>query len=387
MKKGLKLLLMTLLCGCLCACGGNADTNDTNANKQQENNVSGQNQTENQTSTPVNENSTSTKELSLPMNVGETYQCVLDGVEGYVQVTEYEIVPDEMNEGSSVRNVFIDAVFYNAPADFDVSAVIFTVNGSVEALNEGMWMQTDELGNQLMIFDYGNQQLYSTYENKVYAESLLISYMVPDSYDELALTLVAGNQRTSLESVSKEEVLTEESCWFMLGSLNQGGLNYKGEAIKTLAATANEQDMYAYRTTVATDKDKNMNQEQMNEYPVFEKSLRLVELNKLMREEHDGMVLEFESIHMIDYSEETCTFEITVHYSGLQSGDTLICYLFDGYNEVHVDSAERTTDTEGSFTFEFTGRTENAPFTFSAGVRRNGEELFISGIHVDAEIE
>lgn len=138
---------------------------------------------------------------------------------------------------------------------------------------------------------------------------------------------------------------------------------------------------------MATEEEKNINQEQMNEYPVFEKSLRLVELNQVMREEQGGMVLEFESIRMIDYSEETCTFEVVVNYSGLQSGDTLNSYLFDGYNEIHVDSAERTAETEGTFTFELTGRTENAPFTFSAGARRNSEELFVSGIHVDAEIE
>lgn len=380
MKKWLSVFLTVLLCMNLAACGSSGQVSGSE-DKTEQSLEQSQESLENKP-----QEGTGTAGESLPMNIGEIYHCVLDGVEGYVRVTEYEIIPDEMNEGCSGRNAFVEAVFYDAPEYFDLSAVVFAMNGLEEAIDEGMWLVSVGDGNQDVVIEYDNVALYSTYENGVYAERMMISYMVPDSYDELALAIVSGSQNASLESVAKEEVLTNESCWFIMGSLNQGNLTYNGEALATQTGNANENDMYAYLTTHA-EQGSTSGGEIVPVAPLLDKTLKLIDFNAVMQDSHEGRELKFESIQLIEYSQETCRFEVVVSYRGFTPGDTLVSMLFDAYHEVHVDIAERTTDTEGTFTFEFTGNTESAPFTFTAGGWRDGKGLFISGIHVDGEIE
>jgi len=218
MKKGLTGLLALLLCVSLAGCGGNAEPNDGNEWFKQENtadvqdNVNAENQKK--SSAEVSQGQ------SLPMNIDEVYQCTLDGMEGYIRVTSYEIFPDEMNEGFVIRDLSIDIVFYNVPESFDLSAVVFTMNGKAEAVDEGAWLVPLADGNEDVVFAYNNASLYTSYEDGVYVENILISYMMPESYHELGVAIVGGNRETTLDSITMEEVVDQQSCWFMMGNLD-----------------------------------------------------------------------------------------------------------------------------------------------------------------------
>jgi len=166
-------------------------------------------------------------------------------------------------------------------------------------------------------------------------------------------------------------------------------LTYNGEAIHTLAGTGNEQEMYAFLTTAAEDGEGDHYYEDVIEHetPDLDKTMHLIDFNACMREEYEDRVLEFQSIELIEYSEEFCTFQVVINYSGLKEGDILTSMLYDAFNEIYVDIVESTTGTEGTVSIELTAATANAPFTFTAGAYRNGNGLFHSGIHVDGEMK
>ena len=384
MKKLISIILSLALTLSLAACGGDAPaTESTTAEKPT---------TESTSQTPADSKDSMTESSDdsvLPMSIGEAYTCNISGYEGYVAVTNYEVMPDEMNEGSEIRTAYITAVFPGAPEGHNVVATVFPSSGEAVAIDEMAWLVEREFGQQL-IAEYDN---YTTAvrdgENICY--DIILSYMVPSDYDEVSFAITDGSYGKGYDVLKKSDVVYSDTLWFVMGSYANGMLSYNGNTVATAPATADISLLGISGASGNSWSDNTMEDVYYEE--VYEedtssagyRTLQLIPFGAVTEGNSDGRSLSFAAIELVECYADANIINVTINYSGHKSGDTISILMYDAYNELHLDEQEKAVSGNGSVTFTFSCPASTAPYTFSAITEFNGQ-FIQNNIHVDADV-
>ncbi|MBE6113540.1 MAG: hypothetical protein E7191_00490 [Erysipelotrichaceae bacterium] len=369
MKKIVSIMITLLLCINLTACGSDQTTN------QENNDQTNITDTTDDTQTDLNQTE------SLPMNIQEGYTCTVNGYEGYVVVSNYEVYPDDMNPGSQIRTATMHTVFENVPEDFSVGTTVFPVSGAPEYMDDYVYLIETEDGEDL-IFKYDNMVMYSTYENGTYTNEMLVSYVVPEYYDEVAFALTYGEPIDHLSTASKEEIVSSDTLWFTMGSLHNGILSYQGRPLATAVGTVNVEEVFGNITGNGQYEDDLVN---VPDEPSNNLSFQIIETNAIMSASNGVSSISFGPLTLLDYYDGIYNMSVEINYTGIPSNSMIECFLFDALTEVHIDRLERSVEGNGTIEFFFESSNITPPFTFSAGIITNGE--YSNNIHVDVEVQ
>lgn len=327
-------------------------------------------------------------EPSLPINFGEGYSCTLDGFEGYVTVSEYSTEPDEMNPGSEIRTASVKTVFNNVPADFSASAVMFPLSGTPTMLDEAAYLVEMEDGDGL-IFVYDNMEISSQNQNGVYTNEMLISYVVPETYDDLAFAIVNGKSNSTLDSITIADIVSADTRWFIMGSLDNGMLSYNGAAIDMAASDCSVAEVFGAHASefipeMVPEEPAPAQTAPAQSASSGQRHIRIIREVSVLKNTENGRSTEFGPMTVIDYGNGHYQLSVTVNYSGVPAGGVVDCFLFDALEEVHIDRQENSASGSGSTEFVFEADSITPPFTFSAGIIANGS--YSNNIHVDIEL-
>jgi len=327
-------------------------------------------------------------EPGLPINFGEGYSCTLDGFDGYVTVSEYTTEPDEMNPGSEIRTASVKTVFNGVPADFSASAVMFPVSGTPTMLDEAAYLVEMEDGDGL-IFVYDNMEVFSENQDGVYSNELLISYVVPENYDELAFAIVNGKSDSTLDGISMADVVSADTRWFIMGSLDNGLLSYNGAAPEMAASDCSVTEIFGapaseFIPEIAPEQPAPAQAAPAQSASSGQRNIRIIKEISILKNTEKGRSTEFGPMTVIDYGGGHYQLSVVVNYSGVPAGGVIECFLFDALNEVHIDLQKNSASGSGSTEFVFEAESITPPFTFSAGINANGE--YSNNVHVDIEL-
>lgn len=387
MKKFLSIILALSMCLSLAACGGDAPAANDNPPSVPATD----------TANPEGGSSAGTVsegEASLPMNVGEAYTCTIDGYDGFVYVESYEVFPDDMNPGCEIRTAHVSAVFPGAEKDLDLGTVTFVANaenGAPQMLDETAWIMETEDGEAL-IFEYDNSISAGFVSDGALRYEILLSYVVPENYDEIAFAITGNGSESAIDSLTKAEVVSSSTSWFIMGGFDNGVLTYNGNAMATAAATADVNEMFSYGTPPAdwaTEEMPDTSYEEPYEEDTTSASgyrtLSLIPFGAITECSAEGRTISFGAIELVECYEDTNVIKVTVNYSGHQSGDTIHTLMYDAYNELHLDEQEEAVSGNGSITFVYSCPAATAPYTFSMITKHNGQ-FVQNNIHVDADV-
>lgn len=330
---------------------------------------------------------------SLPVGIGGVYSCTVDGVDGYISVYSYEVYPDEMNDGCEIRTATVRTLFNNAPADFSVQAVAFPVAaGTLSALEDGAWITETEYGEDI-IFEYDNAELYSLNENGVFSSELIVSYMVPQHYDEVAFAVTSADMYLPFEEADKSLVVSDGTRWFTMGGLDNGVLTYNGEALSIEESDADQSVMSVYGTpdsgNVQFEEEYVTDYEGTSAGAAVSKTLVLDYGTACTSATQSGITNEFESIVMTDCSDSSYTVAVRVKYSGVPANTPLRAGLWDcSFTELEVETQETAVSGSGTqeFVFHIDADSTVPPYTFTASVIVDGLPRDMT-IHIDGNIQ
>ena len=383
MKRIISIIIALSMCISLAACGG--DTPAANENPQ----------SSTTDSTVVESTSNTNSEASLPMNVGEAYACNIGGYDGFVYVDSYEVFPDDMNPGCEIRTAHVTAVFPGAEKGLDLGTVTFVAdaeNGTPQTLDETAWIMETEDGEAL-IFEYDNSISAGFVSDGVLRYEILLSYVVPEYYDEIAFAITDTASESALDSLSKADVVSSSTSWFIMGGFDNGVLTYNGNAMATAAATADVNEMFSYGTPPADWATEEIPDAPYDE-PYEEegttsasgyRTLSPIQFGAITECSAEGRSLSFGAIELVECYEDTNVINVTINYSGHQNGDTIHTLMYDAYNELHLDEQEEPVSGNGSVTFVFSCPANTAPYTFSMITKHNGQ-FIQNNIHIDVDV-
>ena len=372
------------MCLSLAGCGGESQPAAGNSTDATEN------ITETTDKEPIADSSSSD---SLPAGIGGVYSCTVDGVDGYISVYSYEVYPDEMNEGCEIRTASIRTLFNNAPADFSVRAVTFPADGNLpDTLDEGVWIIETDSGEEL-IFEYDNTELFSVNENGVFSSELLVSYVVPQDYDEVAFAIAPSAASSAFESTQKSDVVSVDTFWFTMGSLDNGVLTYNGEALNVAQGDADQNALSLYGTpgsdSVQFEEEYVTDSENTSTGTAAGKTLVLDYDTACTSATQNGITNEFESIVMTDCSDSSYTVAVRVKYSGVPANTPLRAGLWDcSFTELEVETQESTVSGSGTeeFIFHIDANSTVPPYTFTASVIVDGLPSDMT-IYIDGNVQ
>ena len=390
MKKLTSIILTLAMCLSLAACGGESQPAAENNSDV----------TETITDTSkIEESPSSSEDQILPMNVYEAYTCNVSGYEGFVRVESYAVSPDEMNEGCEIRTANVTAIFPDAPKSLELGTVAFVANaenGTPQMLDETAWLIETEFGEEL-IFQYDNIITGTTTSDGALRYDMILSYMVPEDYDEISFAITDKNSSTALGTLTKSDAVSADTCWFLMGSFDNGVLGYNGSAVATAAGTADINQMYSYGTSPDNWASEEFYEEPYEE-PYEEQNTTSASSSKTLVLDYgtactsatqNGITNEFESIVMTDCSDSSYTVAVRVKYSGVPANTPLRAGLWDcSYTELEVESQESTVSGSGTeeFVFHIDANSTVPPYTFTASVIVDGLPRDMT-IYIDGNVQ